>query len=458
MSTPEVRVVSLQASNVLRLSAVEFTWENSQRVLTIGGKNAAGKSSVLNAIAMALGGLALCPDEPLKRGESRGFVELNLGGLIVRREFWRDLLTEQPASGDPAYGETKSRLVVKNPEGVKQEPAQRLLDKLIGKMTFDPTAFALEADEKKQAEILRQIVGLDFKDHDESRAIAYERRSVFNKQYKDQLVLLDAMHKYDDVPAEEVSLTALLNELRLASELNTKAIEALNWYHNQQRGLEQLQRETHSHELRIEELNKQIEELHAKVEVARVNRDQHQRVIASTAKSIDAAAEALKAANDAVPDIEAINERVRSVEDMNSKIRANVARKNVMDTVVKFQKQAEEQDATIAQLDEKRAKTIRETKFPIDGLGISHAGAVTFNNIALKQASTAEQIRVSVAIGFALNPALKLLCIRNGNALDDDSFKLIADAAEAAGGQVLMEVVTKDANDVSVFIEDGHNA
>lgn len=458
MSNPDIRVVKLQASNVLRLSAVEFSWKDGQSVLTIGGKNAAGKSSVLNAVAMALGGMVLCPDEPLKRGESRGFVELNLGGLLVRREFWRDLLTEQPASGDPAYGETKSRLVVRNPEGVKQEPAQRLLDKLIGKMTFDPMAFALEDDDKKQAEVLRQIVGLDFKDHDESRAIAYERRSVFNAQYKEKLVLLNAMEKYDDVPAEELSLSELSAELNAANELHKKAAGALDWYNNQKRGLEQLHHETHLHDLRIEELDKQIAELQTKRTAAVSKRDEHTRIIDTTAKSVDAATEALKLANDAVPDMTLINDKIHAMEDTNSKIRANVARKNVMDTVVKFQKQSEEQDLLIAQLDEKRAKTIRDTKFPVPGLGISHAGVVTFNDIAFKQASTAEQIRVSVAIGFALNPALKLLCVKNGNALDDDSFKLIADAAAAVGGQVLMEIVTKDANDVSVFIEDGHNA
>lgn len=451
-----VRVVSLQASNVLRLSAVEFTWNDGQRVLTLGGKNGAGKSSVINAVAVALGGMALCPDEPLKRGESRGFVELNLGELVVRREFWRDLLTEQPEQGPPAYGETKSRLIVKNADGVKQEPAQRLLDKLIGKFSFDPTAFAME-DEAKQADTLRKIVGLDFTDHDAARAIAYERRSVYNKEYKQQLVLLDAMPKYDDVPAEEVSLTSRLDELKAAEELRDKAHEAQKWYDNQTRGLAQLHDETKYHDNAISDVEKQIAELEAKRTQLVSKRDEHLRIIASTAQSVDKATEALKLANDAVPDIAAIRSLINDLEDTNSKIRANAARKNVMGTVVRNQKAAEEQDAEIARLDELRAKTIREAKFPVEGLGISHAGLVTFNGINFKQASTAEQIRVSVAIGFALNPALKLLCVRNGNALDEDSYKLVAECAEKAGGQVLMEVVTKDAGDVSVFIEDGHN-
>lgn len=456
MSNPSIRVVSLQASNILRLSAVEFTWKDGQRVLTLGGLNGAGKSSVLNAVAMALGGMALCPEEPLKRGESRGFVELNLAELIVRREFWRDLLTEQPANGPPAYGETKSRLVVKNAEGVKQEPAQRLLDRLIGKLTFDPTAFALE-DEKKQAEILRQIVGLDFKDHDEQRSIAYDRRAVYNRQYKEQLVLLDAMFKYDDVPEDELSLTSLSAELTAADELRKKAVDVDRWLSVATRSSEEAIGNLVSAEADVKRCEDAIVAAQIALEAALKLKCERDAVVNVSTIGRNKAVELLEAAIAAVPDTSAINARIHDVEETNSKIRANAARKNVMNTVVKFQKQHEEQDALIAQLDAARAAKIRDTKFPIDGLGIAHNNAVTFNNIALKQASTAEQIRVSVAIGFALNPALKLLCIKNGNALDDQSFKLIADAAEAAGGQVLMEVVTKDAADVSVFIEDGHN-
>jgi len=456
MSNPAVRVVSLQASNILRLSAVEFSWQEGKRVLTLGGRNGAGKSSVLNAVAMALGGLSLCPDEPLKRGESRGFVELNLGELLVRREFWRDLLTEQPESGPPAYGEVKSRLLVKNPEGVKQEPAQRLLDRLIGKLTFDPTAFALE-ESKKQSEILRQIVGLDFKDHDELRAIAYDRRTVFNKQYKEQLVLLDAMAKYDGVPETEVFATELIDELNAAEEFRKKVVIAQRYESDMSAASLRASMNVDSLKQKLNALDEQIAELQQR-RGGTANLHREASDAAQVARDVaERAARDVKVAEDAVPDVSHVQGKIKELEDTNNKIRANKARRDVMNTVVKFQKQSEEQDALIAGFDDKKATLLRTTKFPIDGLSISHDGAVTFKGINLKQASTAEQIRISVAIGFALNPALKLLCIKNGNALDDDSFKLIADAAEAAGGQVLMEIVTKDANDVSVFIENGHN-
>jgi hypothetical protein len=63
---------------------------------------------------------------------------------------------------------------------------------------------------------------------------------------------------------------------------------------------------------------------------------------------------------------------------------------------------------------------------------------------------------VSVAIGLALNPKLKVLLVRNGNLLDDDGLKALSEMADASGAQVWMELVTKDAGGVTVMIEDGH--
>ena len=83
---------------------------------------------------------------------------------------------------------------------------------------------------------------------------------------------------------------------------------------------------------------------------------------------------------------------------------------------------------------------------------------MTFGSLPFSQASSSEQLRVSVAIGLALNPKLKVLLIRSGNLLDDDSLKAVAAQAEAAEAQVWVEWVTANAEGVSVMIEDGRVA
>ena len=80
---------------------------------------------------------------------------------------------------------------------------------------------------------------------------------------------------------------------------------------------------------------------------------------------------------------------------------------------------------------------------------------VTYGDVPLEQASSSEQLRVSVAIGLALNPKVKVLLVRNGNMLDDDGVRALGEMAEAAGAQVWMEWVTANADGVTVMIEDG---
>ena len=72
----------------------------------------------------------------------------------------------------------------------------------------------------------------------------------------------------------------------------------------------------------------------------------------------------------------------------------------------------------------------------------------------MEQASSAEQTRVAVAIGLALNPELPVVLIRDGSLLDDDSLAEVAKQAAAAGAQVWLERVGKGV-ECSVIIEDG---
>ncbi|TXH49489.1 MAG: hypothetical protein E6Q97_22580 [Desulfurellales bacterium] len=90
---------------------------------------------------------------------------------------------------------------------------------------------------------------------------------------------------------------------------------------------------------------------------------------------------------------------------------------------------------------------------PIPGLGFSES-EVTLNGIPLSQSSSAEQLRVGLAIAIAANPNMKVMLIRDGSLLDDDSLRLVEESAKAAGAQVWVEMVGRDGQ-CSVVIEDG---
>ncbi len=460
MST-SLRVVSLVAQNMLRLSAININWDKDQSVLTLGGANGAGKSSAVNCVAMALGGMALCPEEPIKRGESHGFVELDLGDLRIRRDFTRSEIHEANCASSPdetgkepapcnckvTYGDVKSRLVVRNAEGITQGTPQAILDKLIGRMTFDPMAFVNE-DSKPQEEILRRIVNLDVSEHELNRKTAFERRAVFNRQHRDAVAAIEAMPKYPDAPKEEIAMSEITDALQRASALQVTASNAERQATVAEQAVVDAQRSVTSAGYAVTRLEKELAEARANVEAAQAS------VVNLTAIAT-AASTAADTAKAAVPDVSVLTQQLNDADATNGKVRANRAVWTAAENIKALVKQIDEQTAIITNAETAKRAALDAAKFPVPGLSVNDHG-VTFNDLPFKQASTAEQIRVSVAIGFALHPKLKLLLVKNGNALDDDSLKLVAAEAAAAGGQILMEYVTKDASDVSVFIEDGH--
>lgn len=110
--------------------------------------------------------------------------------------------------------------------------------------------------------------------------------------------------------------------------------------------------------------------------------------------------------------------------------------------------------AAIGDLKEKKRASLARATMPIDGLAIADK-TVTFNGIPLAQASGAERLRVSTAIAAALNPKLRVIRIRNGNDLDEDGVKLIAEFAAQHGLQVWIERIVPGTH-TAVILEDGH--
>jgi hypothetical protein len=107
----------------------------------------------------------------------------------------------------------------------------------------------------------------------------------------------------------------------------------------------------------------------------------------------------------------------------------------------------------IERLDTERQRAIGAVKMPIPDLGFGTDG-VLYRGLPLEQASSAEQIKVSMSMAMALNPTLRVVQIRAGSLLDDSSLKIVQDLADANQYQVWMEVVATG-GEGGVTIVDG---
>ena len=95
----------------------------------------------------------------------------------------------------------------------------------------------------------------------------------------------------------------------------------------------------------------------------------------------------------------------------------------------------------------------QKAKFPIKGLAFDDTG-VTYNGIPFSQCSTAERLRVSLAMAMAMNPKLKVLRIMDGSLLDSQNMAVIQEMVAANDYQCWIERISENAG-CGIYIEDG---
>jgi len=402
-----MKIINLQVDNYKRLKAVDITPEGE--LVIIGGRNAQGKTSVLDSIWAALGGgAANKSNQPIRDGEDNATIRVDLGDIVVTRS-WKN------GKAQP--------LKVMNADGSKpQKSPQSLLDDLVGKLSFDPLEFTRMDANKQRAALLDLVyVDIDLDENEAERSKFYEQRTSIGQQTK---ALGERLPVSATLPANEQSASDLIAEIRTAQQAATDKAQA--------------ERTLDAHIATSEDLEIQIEELQKLLSASREAAQQQHELV----KVMPAA-----------PDVSAIEERLANVESTNIAIRANESAKARNAAIADSAKVYDELTAKIEGLDKQKATALGAAIFPVDGLGFGEYG-VTFNGISFDDASSAEQIRVSFAMAIALNPTLRVARILDGSLLDADSMKILSDMATDKDFQVWIERVG-DGDPTAVIIEDG---
>ena len=459
-----MRIIRLDSENVKRLRAVSITPDGA--VVRITGKNGAGKTSVLDSIALTIGGADAGECKvPVRRGQSKAKTVIDLGDLIVTRTW-------------TAGGGT--RLVVSNAEGVAFSSPQAVLDRLVGKLTLDPLAFS-RLKPAEQLETLKAVVGIDFSALDSERAEAFSERTDVNRRMKAAQAAADMAARHVDAPTEEVSVSALAAEMERRRTENDKKRElgaevktVTGSIERFDQAMQEASKADKSEVARIAaylseadaELERQIADLRAandrrktqardaSAKAVRAHRDKWE----TNHKAKQAAENRLVALRKQESEAKQHNvleiaEQIRNAESANLKYREN---RDADGLTAKARTLAEESQgltARIEAIDAEKHHTLATANFPISDMSFDESG-VTFKGLPFEQASAAEKLRASVAIGVALNPKLRVLLVRDGSLLDQEGMKLLAQLAEEHDAQIWLEAVS-DTADVGVVIEDG---
>lgn len=419
-----MRIIQLQAENIKRLKAVDITPGDGNTVI-IQGRNGQGKTSVLDAIWFALAGGEAGKEipRPIREGEKSGFVRLDLGDYTVTRH-WTD--------------PDKSYIRVEGRDGKRIQPPQTMLNEMIGELSFDPLAFA-SAHPKDQLKTLLDVVKLEIDpvDLEAQRKAIFDDRTLVHREVKQLDGQLAGMDK--GTSGDEISVSAITAELQEAANRLTS--------NNTKRGdLDRIRKDVVGVNEEIDRLTREINRLLRELKEAEGRKQgivaQGQTLTAEIAALVD-------------PDLTSIQARLDSIEETNQKVRAA---KDYADTQARLEAKKAEADkltGQIGDIDARKAEAIAKADMPVEGLGFDTDG-VTFNNIPFSQASSSEQLRVSLAMAMSLNPTLRVIRIQDGSLLDDDSMAAITEMARERDYQIWVERV--GTGGVGIVIEDGEVA
>jgi len=403
-TTEPLRIIYLEAENVKRLKAVRI--KPDKTLVRIEGRNAQGKTSVIDAICACLGGGKWQPEKPVREGEKKARVSVDLGDLQVERRW-------------TARGGTTLEVTA---NGDRQATPQAILDKLVGDLTFDPLAF-VRMKSKDQADILRRLAGIDFADLDAKRQGLYDARTVANREAK------SAEARRGPMPAKPKS---------------DKPIDVRELAHRQQVAI------THNRE--VQNARDAADRAAGELKVA-------QKTLANAQARVEEAAEQAKVAQEHAQsmtpqDVGDLGAELVAAEEHNKAIAEWAAWEKRDAEAVELEKMAESYTDQIEALDAEKAKTLQEASFPLAGLSLD-ANGVCLGGVPFAQASSAEQLRCGVAIGLAQRKRARLGFIRDGSLLDADNLQLLHDIAAEYDAQIFVERVAESPDASAVYIEDG---
>lgn len=407
-----ITINELQIENLKKVKAVKL--EPSASGLTvIGGRNGQGKTSILDAIAWALGGEKFRPGNPARGGALTPpnlHVELSNGIIVERR------------------GQNSSLKVI---DSTGKKSGQRLLDEFISKLALNLPAF-LHASEAEKSKALLQIIGVGDKltvlDRKEEQL--YNQRQEVGRIADRKKKAAEEMPFYPNMPAEPVSVSDLLKE--------HQDILARNGENERKR---------------------------------RNVRDMQERFMRAES-NYKAAMEALKAAEDTLRKARAdaevaaksaqdlqdestteLEENIRNVEVMNEKIRANTAKEGSSLEADNLQQEYKDLTKQIETVRSNRADLLKEADLPLPELSVKD-GHLLYKGELWDGMSGAEQLKVAVAIIRKLNPECGFVLMDKLEQMDTYTLKEFGKWLEEEGLQVIATRVSTG-DECSIIIEDG---
>lgn len=507
----EVKLIRLQVENIFGVKAAEIDANGNSIVLT--GPNRAGKSSILDALALTIGQQK--NGNPVKLGENKGQVIAEFDHFVVTRK-WKN-------------GKSQS-WKIESKNGDKFGTPSELFKEFIDAITFKPAEF-INLSAKDRIRQLYKVAGIDYEAYLAKRKVKYDQRTDVGREKKKIEGYFKTLKlPQSNIPDNEISVSEVndiisslrekenskreleLDMRRLSdnleykkeqlseAELKIKGIDdEITEYENQIKNQTEKLVDADSIDNQLKNINNEIEDLELKLEALKAKKEElleqksdqehrkdridglnneidslNQLKISHTqqAKSIQNVVESLeknlnssKAKLEQMPnysnEIEAHINQLQNAEKINQAVRA---KKHFEETHLKVEHLVNQYDNLsdeLTMLDDTLKAQLNSVELP-DGLNIDD-NEIYIDNIPFDRLSTMQKLDLAMKIGMQIRP-------QNGNIsfkaltmdisqFDEDQRSEAIELANRNGYQAIVEVASVnkgDYGDANVFyIENG---
>lgn len=407
-----VKIAALEAENVKRIKAVALT-PSPTGLTIVGGNNNQGKTSVLDALAWALGGEKFRPTAAVRDGAlAPPHLKVILSnGVVVERK-----------------GKNSS-LTVTDPTG--QRSGQQLLNAFVEPLALDLPRF-MQASDKDKADTLLNIIGVGdaLTGLDREIKALYDRRTVIGQIGAQKRHAAEELTEYPDAPSEPVSAIELIQQQQEILLHNAD---------NQRKRMKLAQLEEQE-----KQLGRRVQELSQELEMVEHQLTAVQQDVQDATKTV------AQLQDESTAELE---QSIRNVEEINRQVSANLAKSKAQDEAERY---AQEYTALTEQIKAKRTARmdlLNGADLPLTGLGVED-GSLTYNGKHWQDMSGSDQLRVATAIVRRLNPDCGFVLLDKLEQMDLATLAEFGSWLQAEGLQAIATRVSTG-GECQILIEDG---
>lgn len=414
-----VKITALEAENVKRIKAVALTPAPTGLTL-VGGNNNQGKTSVLDALAWALGGDRFRPDAAQRDGAvAPAHLKVKLSnGVVVERK-----------------GKNAS-LTVTDPTG--RRSGQQLLNAFVEPLALDLPRF-MDASDKEKADILLRIIGIGSELHTRDMEIKalYDKRTFTGQLAAQKKHFAEELISYPEAPDKPISASDLIRQ--------QQDILARNGENQRKRNqLDKLIDEKNQLNFTLRDLDEKIEDLKEEYEQTQAKFTDLEKQIFQARKS------AAQLQDESTAELEA---SIRDIEDTNRKVRANLEKARAEDEAAQYSGEYDRLTEAIQQKRADRMALLNGADLPLPGLSVED-GALTYKGKHWRDMSGSDQLRVAAAIVRRLNPDCGFVLLDKLEQMDMTTLQEFSAWLEAEGLQAIATRVSTG-SECQIIIEDG---